>query len=268
MTIPFVIWFEGRSGSSLLVSLLDSHPDIRCRAEDFSGIRLDEDQEPVPVRGHQTPVVLFNGLRFQRRLAGLGQVTLGPTNEQTLGHLQELFAQPGAAAGFKFKYPRQHGLFPEIANRLLEQRDRIRLICLRRRNVLKRAISKQNLARVRQQSGKCNLDSLRSTERLIVDTRQVLDFCARVEQRQAGFDAWARQFSQACDVEYEDLLNRRTVVLQQISKFLDVDPAQILESDLVKSTGDRLSEAVGNYDQLVAALEGTPWEVWLSEGDK
>ncbi len=262
MATPFVIWFEGRSGSSLLVSLLNAHPDLLCRSEDFSAFRLPANDPPgQPV---DYPLVRFNGNRFRRRLAGFDGVVLSPTVDQTLAHLEEIFASRHGAVGFKFKYPRQQGVFPEIAAQLAAQHDRVRLICLRRRNIVKRAVSKQNLQAILQQSGKCNLASPEQRiGKLSVDIPGLLEFCARVRRRQAGFDAWASQFRHVCRVEYEDLQGDRSTTLREIADFLNVDPEPVLQTDLVKSTPDRLSEAVANYDELVAAFRGTPLELWL-----
>ena len=263
MTTRFVIWFEGRCGSSLLASLLAAHDEILCRKENFCATIVPE-RERNPSSGEfDFATVTFGERVFRRQLATFGEVILSPTRDQVLEHLQAIYTRQTGAAGFKFKHPRQFGLFPEVAQTLVDDRKDLRVICLRRKNLIKRAISKQNLARLQKRLGKSNLDAPLQMEKLQVDIGALHLFCERVSQRQESFDTWARQFEHVLPVEYEDMVDNQQQTLDEIARFLNVSPVRDLSSELVKTTSDDLSMAVANYQELVESLRGTRYEQFL-----
>ncbi len=207
-----------------------------------------------------------NGV-FRRQLATFGKIILGPTDEQALEHLHAIYSRPEKATGFKFKHPRQFGLYPEVSQALVGYKDELKVICLRRNNLIKRAISKQNLVELQLRLGKSNLDSPLEFEKLHVDVEAMSLFLKRIEQRQESFAMWANQFTHVLSVEYDDLIRNQEVVLKEITDFLNVDPLTNLHTNLIKATDDDLETAIANYDEMATALRGTSYEQFLQSAD-
>jgi hypothetical protein len=132
--VPFFIFFPERSGSSHLVNLLNSHPQINCFGEEFHLRDLPGTQERIPK--HNSAASVVNSLRKIYQ------------NEYT------------KANGFKFKYPGQPERYPEVMNFLTEHSDQVRIIILYRENRLKAAISKQNHTRLYERTYLHNLQRI------------------------------------------------------------------------------------------------------------
>ncbi|MEM9410389.1 MAG: hypothetical protein AAGA30_04710, partial [Planctomycetota bacterium] len=111
---PFFIWFTGRTGSTYLCDLLDSHPDIYCRKEDFSEIAVADPKLIDPEN-----LVQCRGGYFFRRLATEQGVIDHPNADQTVSHLQTIFNRSELASGFKLKFPNQSIVFPEVIEELI-----------------------------------------------------------------------------------------------------------------------------------------------------
>lgn len=112
---PFVIIFSGRSGSTFLTSLLDSHPNVRCALEVFA----------------------TKGKGGTTRIDEVG------TPELSLARLKQLYTRKNLhAVGFKIK-PHQFEMFPEISESLLRNRQSVLAIELIRESFLQVAVSRQ-----------------------------------------------------------------------------------------------------------------------------
>ena len=256
---PFLIWFTGRSGSTYLCDLLNSHSDIYCRREDFSEIRIESENS------QSMPSVDINGTRFVRRLHRPQGDLEHPSRGEAIDYLNQLFSKDCSACGFKMKYPNQFLVFPEIAHALKETPN-IRLVGLRRENVLKQAISLGNVDRLHQMgvvnsgNAKCDVN----LEPLCLDVDETLKNAMFFAKCKSHLERFASEFNKVHFVVYEDLCYRPQKTLDELLKFLDVDGnAEYLQSRFKKITPDRISDAVSNYDQLEQAVAGTELEIFL-----
>lgn len=257
---PFFIWFTGRTGSTLLCDLLDSHPQVHCRKEDFSEIRLDG---PAKLAAADN-VVEFNGGQFVRRLFTPSGIIDHPSAQETVDYLHQIFASSPDASGFKLKFPGQSAVYPEIMQ-ALERTDNIKVIELSRNNVLKQAISLRNVSRL-QKLGACQSGNSRQPvqlEPLTLDVELAVAHAKYFLKTNAEFQHQIRKFLQVEAVTYEQLRQQPLPTLQRILDFLAVDKHIELKSEFQKITPDRISDAVKNYDELVAAVRGTELEVFL-----
>ena len=100
---PFFIWFTGRTGSTFLCDLLDSHPQIYCRKEDFSDIRV-EDESALTA---DTKIIEFRNNRFFRRIYTPAGIRQNPSRRESVEYLSQIFSSAPEACGFKFKFPNQ-----------------------------------------------------------------------------------------------------------------------------------------------------------------
>ncbi|MCP3903977.1 MAG: sulfotransferase [Planctomycetes bacterium] len=217
---PFVVLFPGRTGSSWLISCLDSHPAIEAEGE-----RLVR-RSPRSQRGW---IERFYG---RRRRGGV------------------------LARGFKTKLKDVWDL--DAFRHLLQERG-VRVVVLDRRNTIKLAVSTINARRLHERTGRWNRSrdtaALPPFELEPADLERELDECRELRERLAAFaDTLELPRLALC---YEDLLTDPEGRLAEIMAFLDVPPAP-LASEVVKNTDDDLSRVLANHDALREHFAGGP----------
>lgn len=269
--VPFVVLFRERSGSSHLCSILSNHPDIVCRHEDFHEKPLGDD---TPTSDDEI-VVQYGNQEYVRQLNRFGKPTQRhPTSRSVIGHFYDIFSCPVKAAGFKFKFPLQPRLFPEIMQELGQLDSPLRIITLDRKNPLKRAISRQNMLRIQKDthSSQCNLwehkHSTKPEFPFRVNVDDVVNYARfQISQTRAFVELVEeiqRECSASClEIYYEDLLRDEPQVVTRVYDFLEVDSSAPIYSSVKKATPDDLRETVLNLDELRAAVSGTPLESFL-----
>lgn len=236
---PFFISFFERSGSTLLADLLDSHPDISCMREVFYEFRT---------------------------AGGLARKPEFATREAALEQVERIYSNDARARGFKFKYPTQYQLYPDVYEYLLEKADRLRVIYLYRQNLVKAAISKQNQLRLLQMEKPANL-----TEKMYIDMGKInldidkaIEYMAWRHKNDEIYGQLSNRFKNTFVLTYEALLSDTRAVLLEIFSFLGVDGHDDVSAKTVKVTNDDLRKAVANYDELVRRLTGTEYEQFLT----
>ena len=187
MATPFVILFQERSGSTHLYSLLNSHPQVTCRAEDFT---FDWYRPP----GGNGTGAHSGAPPSRRKLIGFGDDVLDPTRADILSHLEAVFEQPTAANGFKFKHPNQTGGYPEVLEHLEGLGERLRVVYLDRENVVKRAVSKQVLLHMRQNDQRASLRNenlVRKSEYrpLRIDVDEAIRYARNAQEMRVALEA-------------------------------------------------------------------------------
>ncbi len=237
----FVIVFRQRSGSELLVSLLDSHPRIRCHRELFLPDSAQADSFAVYAR--KSPVH-----RIARRAAR--------------GFLMRRFIakrRDGAGAvdafGFKVAYS-QWKVVPEIEGWILGIGPRV--IHLVRTNLLRRLVS-QSIARAR---GRYQGTATPPPLKVRLEAGKL---AGALDRSAAQIDAYRRKLEPASplEVSYEALDAERDATTARILDFIGVARAT-LGTDLARMNPQPLSELVENWDEVVAALRGTGHEAFLA----
>lgn len=224
----FLILFPGRTGSSWLVSALKSHPQVRAEGE----ILVKQDE------------------KAQRRLL-----------DGILGAAPEA----GHAAGFKTK-------LKDVAD-LEDLRRRIRetpvaILAMRRRDLIRLAISRITARRLHEHSGRWNLDERTSAAPArpidAAELIEAIEHCDRtvreLEEFLAGLEA------PRLDLEYAEILAEPTATLDRVQAFLGVRPHS-LQSGVRKNTDEDLRRAVPNLSELLEAVEATRWAPLLSRFD-
>jgi len=239
---PFFIIFQGRSGSSYLQGLLDTHLDISCKGEIF-----DLDKEKL----------LNKELERDPKYKGVS----------TRKVLENIFSQPVMASGFKFKYLEQVELYPEVWQYLFERRDKIKVILLSRINLIKTAISLQNRVRLTNEGRDPNIrkDSGFYIGKLNLDIKLAIRYIKRRKERDCELNKLVEDFKYVLKINYEDLLYKRDETLKKVLEFLEVSVYLDLKEYTRKITPDDIKEAVENYDDLVEALKGTEFEKYLHD---
>lgn len=228
MGLSFVILCLGRTGSTHLQLLLDSHPDVTCFGELFTG----------------------NAHTF-------GHAFLASPHDDAVRYLEELTA-PVATTAVGFKLPLNSIRAHEQVLDIFGDR-RLRVVRLSRRNLLALFVSRRMLAttRVAQSTVGDYGDA-----RVRLDPRQVLSAFRKIEQHEVWLDEVADGHP-TFRIAYEDVI--AGTGLAELQEFLGVI-ARGLRSPLEKLRTRPLEETVENWEDLAAELRGTPYERFLEEG--
>ena len=258
---PFVILFQGRTGSTHLVSLLDSHPDIKCRSEDFS-FDWKEYQEKRDSEKLKTSDPKLRRVHF-----GMEKYGHNPSTRDIRKHLDSIYRSKFRAAGFKWKFPPQVKGFPEVEEYFQEINERLKVIVLDRKNVLKRAISRFVLSKMQDENIDMHRQNIKKSvnySAIEIDVEKIVQIAMRSSKDRKKLKVYAKRFENVLHVEYEDLLYKQHWSTKRILRFLDLSPNEHkLRSRYKKATPDCLQNAIVNYDELCEAVKGTELEEML-----
>lgn len=229
---PFVILFLERDGSTYMISMLNSHPEIETVYERFAVMRQK-----------------------------------GQSGREQMAWAQDFLTPPliGRKAAIGFKTKLVDVLDPEEFAQLLHEKE-CRIIHMRRRNRVKAVVSKINARRLYEATGNWNLydKSDRRPPMTVAPER-----LAELLQEREELDEELREYVEGLDLPklvvcYEDLLQERDSVLQEVFSFLGVRPYPV-EETTKKHTKDDLREALENFDELRAQYVGTEYEQMFDE---
>ena len=250
---PFVIWFQHRSGSSHLVSLLNSHHDIYCKGEIFGCFRVGPSSEAKRNPNYKT----LGENAFRRVINQFPGRIEDPDDKQCANELDNFLfptASPGETRvrGFKFKFPSQATVFSEISEALTARSHELNLIVLHRKDYLKRAISVINLERVQAIADKANVSEPIALPASTFDAQEVVRLMKYYREIQADFENWANAFPNCFELDYQDLNSDQK--LTELQNFIGVG-TKSLSSSTQKITPDDLSAHVSNLDEIMGAIK-------------
>ncbi|KAG0576449.1 hypothetical protein KC19_5G080800 [Ceratodon purpureus] len=243
----FVILSMQRSGSGWFETLLNNHPNISSHGEIFSVRERRENFSSI----QRNMDMVFN----------LDWMNSAAKNECT------------AAVGFKWMLNQG----PMEYNRdVMDYFERmgVSVILLLRRNVLKRLISIMANAydrRVKPLNGthKSHVHSMEEALKLaeykpVIDVKRLPENLQRVEDMANDAQRFFKN-TRIRIVYYEDLV-MHPERLNEIQEFLGVPPRK-LESLQIKIHTRPLSEQIQNWDEVLARLKGTKYEVLVNDDD-
>ncbi len=237
----FVIVTAGRTGSTRLRLLLDSHPRIRCHGELFGANLTTLAAAGSPAHDGMVAERESDPVAFLRRRA---------------------FEPAGAAAvGLKILYRQLMGQWPGLLDHL-QADSTIKIIHLVRRNGVKRFLSEYYVGTVTQRNLFSAAEALPPIRPVVVPVPALLERLVAVEQESAHF----RRLLGAHplhEVAYEDSLDDNGPAMQRVLAFLGVAQA-CLSADIRKILPDDLGRLIANYEEVAAALRGTPFASMLT----
>ncbi len=249
MSRPFVLLFQGRTGSSLLKQSLDSHPKIHMLGEEPAGILL-------------TDGVKRTGWAHRGRRKRVGRVQLE--------WIRAFFESPPSGGvlrhGFKTKLI---DVLPRKDFATLLETSGCTVLHSTRRNLVKMAVSALNATEQHKRTGRYN----RTESDPALPALQVspAEFRAELAERVRREEDLARFVETlpipVLKVEYEDLLLDLSGQLERICAFLEV-PAASLQARDRKNTSDDLRLALANFDEVKAAFRDTRFETMFDEAGK
>lgn len=223
----FVLLSRSRTGSNMLVSYLNSHPNIRMKGEIFGWLK-------------------------------------GKNYKDILAKLFDKQPYYIKAIGCKiFYYHPHHYESNDIWDELISMSN-LSVIHLKRRNILRTLVSRkiagiQNVW-VAGSSNGGEPDSSKAVsftmEELEKDFKQTRDW------EKSGDEMFCKH--PLLSVYYEDLVIDPQGVLGNIMDFLDVKDMQLTTKQR-RQNPERLRDLVINYDELKSAFSGSKWELFFDE---
>ena len=234
-SVRFAIVAARRTGSNLLCTLLDSHPEILCHHEIFNP------------RGIYPALSLREG-------------------DFSLGSMEEREADPVAFVGRIWRRPEGRrcvgfkltcGQAEQVLAHVLADRD-VRKIVLRRRNRVKAYVSERIAERLDQWEVYDPRELEAPRPSVPVDAAALRRHVADTERFYRCIESRLEDTSQGClRVDYEALGGPSEQA--RLLGFLDVDAEGVrLEARSVKQNPRDLRQLVANFDALARALEGDP----------
>lgn len=228
----YITLFVERSGSTYLATLLDSHPDILAKREEFAHM-------------------------LQRGVNGSGQL------EWARQFWTPPLFGPHKAIGFKTKLVDVLDQ-PGFAELLMEYR--VCVIQLQRRNLVKAVISTINAQRLHQKSGNWNL--MKEPDRLPAFQVDANEFESLLRERirwDHELEAYVSSLNlRRIRLYYEDLLRDEKGFLTQVFDFIRVRPKPV-HGKTLKNTSDDLREVILNYEEIRARYAGTHYQPMFDE---
>jgi LPS sulfotransferase NodH len=234
-----IILTTQRTGSTFLVECLDSHPEVRCLGEMLAG-------------GHfWVPDVVYKSRYATKAYRYLRSGAWYPTRMMT-----RYFAR-GDRPVMAFKAMYNH-IRPAWTLRYLRKHTEIRILHLRRHNLLKQYVSNLLLSVKRDKPWQPHATAPVTPASIHVSSDAALAYMRRIR---AEYDAHEQLFSshQRLPLTYETMIDGQFLqkdVARAVCAFLGI-AEHPMRSKLVKMNPVRLQEMVRNYDELAAAIRGT-----------
>ena len=225
----FIILARSRVGTNLLISYLNSHPNIFALGEMWGN-------------NHHTETIAYrksNPLEYLSMYCYRG------------------YDKCIKAVGFKiFYYHPVNGESRLIWNNLQDSKD-IKVIHLKRSNILRTHLS-------RAIAGKTDKWTVTGSKNISLENKAVklsADECLKVFQQTRKWETEADDFFKqhsVLEVNYEDLISDAHNELEKVQNFLDL-PLKRLKTSLKKQNPEPLSKLISNYSELKNQFENTEW---------
>lgn len=243
----FVIFGIQRTGTTLLMGLLDQHPDVVCVGELFQ-YRTEDVQHGIRrfrAYVHDSP---------QRRFLDL--IRFGGIIHEYLDTIYPMFNT--GAAGFKLMLDQIRRYQPVLTYFVQNE---FRIIRVVRHNILRTHISRLRA----RQSGIYHSAQPIAGSKVQVPLSSLLHDLSQLAADNARLAALACELGLSYHTTtYEQLYGEQWSSEQRrILSFLGVDPEIDLRPKSVKLTPDELESVIANYGEVVRLLTNTPYEACL-----
>jgi len=258
----YIILGSARTGSSLLVELLKSHPSVIS----FSELFMDQ----------YSP---FNYLGYPHHS---DENLLDYRNNNPVEFMENLVFKPYrrniSAVGFKlFYYQAHNGRLGKVWN-YLKSLDDLKIVHIKRRNSFHSLISSKHAAEkgaskypewamkeIQQFNMGIFPEQLSKGEITIinVDYQECLHYFEKVKSEKDYYEKYFANHS-VLNLYYEDLLENMDRECRKLCEFLHLSYAP-LKTYAEKQVIAPMKEIVKNYNELKASFEGTEWYSFFDE---
>jgi LPS sulfotransferase NodH len=238
---------QARTGSNMLVSMLDSHPNIKCFGEVFN---------PASSFGY----INWQSNSYKRRIA---HKYLRDYNiERYIDSLLSVGPEDNTqAVGFKVIYPGQFDRWPNL--RCYCRENDFKVISLIRKNLIRKYIS----------SKIANFEGVWSTQErreksvsIEIDISDLSRFIDRIETIYHLIDSLTVEF-RGIQISYEELSSNRESVMIEVLQFLGIEELEVqaLKAKTAKQNPERLEQVIQNYDEVCSFINKTRYKWCLEE---
>ena len=227
----FVILAVPRTGSNLLCTLLNSHPQILCHHEVFN------------------PQGVFTALDYRGQ--GLSVESLRQRDQDPMAFLDRVWQTGTDNTCVGFKWTR--GQNEDVLKSVLKD-DQVKKIVLRRRNRIKTYVSERIAQQTQQWEVYSRHELTLPRPRIHVDAVELLEHIASNQRFYAELSAAVSQPNQQhLEVEYEMLFDRNVQV--RMFEFLAVPSPEMRPiAASVKQNSSDLRDTIANFSELAARL--------------
>lgn len=225
----FVIICPARSGSTMLVHSLNSHPEITCHGESFGDTA--------------SLVGVCKGSPAERCLARV-------RDADCVRYLEEfVLGMCGTkVVGFKFKYDELvWAKHRRVVDKLTKDRS-ILVIQLDRANLLKRCVSYYAVNKVTHICNTTKVEEVPKGVRLRIEPSQMAADFALIEQREKLFSSRFERHRRL-RITYESLVEQYDQTMESIQEFLGVE-IRHLPARTLKMLPDQVQDVLENYEEV------------------
>ncbi len=242
---PFIILGTARTGSTMLWSYLNSHPDILCLRGVYGStnkINFGKFYGELPEEYHSSELIK---LRNERPIEFLEN------------YVWKEYSKPFKAVGFKYFYDHDRHLSnkEEVISYFKTNRV-IKFLHLKRENLLATLFSYKR-ALAQQQWTKANTDFLTS-----ITAQECNDYFQQILDNQKRFDELFTD--RTLHVSYDNLLKATERTLQEVLDFIGVKSIS-LETETNKNRETKLSDCITNYTELKTHFKRTDYAKYFNE---
>ena len=232
----FVILAAPRTGSNLLCTLLNSHPEVLCHHELFN------------------PNGIFYALEYRDGALDLG--SMEEREHDPSGFLQRVWEHPLGASCIGFKMTRGQNEY--IMRSLIEDSGVLKIL-LRRRNRLKTYVSEQLAMRTDRWEVYSKEELASDSPRLHIDVDAFMAHCDLNERYYQAIESALLCGKQPwIETAYEDILDADEHV--RLLEFLGVPQTQTrLTQSSIKQNNTDLRTHIENFRDLELAFEGSEY---------
>jgi LPS sulfotransferase NodH len=240
----FIVLGRSRTGSNFLRGLLSSHGQIIVFGEIFKNDQsIEWGTDGYPQKGKALKLMQSDPPRF------LDQIVF------------KKFPLEISAVGFKLFYyhAQMDGLKPIWP--YLKSRQDIRIIHLKRRNILKTHVSRERAARTDKWT---NVDGSSEDEQMLtLDYDRLLQDFVQTRSWEEEYDRFFEDHPKI-EVFYESLTKDNATELWRIQEFLGVE-CRDLTPETFRQSRRALAKSISNYYELKGRFKGSPWEGFFEE---
>lgn len=242
---PFIILGTARTGSTMLWSYLNSHPDILCLRGVYGStnkINFGKFYGELPEEYHSSELIK---LRNERPIEFLEN------------YVWKDYAKPFKAVGFKYFYDHDRHLSnKEEVISYFKADKAIKFLHLKRDNLFATLFSYKR-ALTQQQWTKANTDF-----RTSISVQECNDYFQQILGSQKQFDELFAD--RTLQVSYDNLLNATEQTLTEVLGFIGVE-AIPLTTETNKNRETKLSDNITNYTELKNYFQNTDYAKYFNE---
>lgn len=246
---PFIVLAARRSGTTFLLSYLDSHPDVVCHKRAFDVVaRLHWLRAEDPRSRYRA----FRRGEPRGRMRGWFR-----PRESVARFVAQLCGEsPDASAvGIRLSYE-QAARYPRVLR--WAAREGVPVIHLVRENALKTLVSRATSQARRLRHTRAEVETVRIAIPAAALPRRLRALSGEIERMRRKLAA-----NRGLELHYERLIADPERETRRILDFLGIERRAPLKSPYRKINPESLAEVVENYAEVCEALAGTPWEGWL-----